>query len=180
MEMVTLWDAWTGRAVKGLPHEGAYHSVAFSPDGRWLVTSTIEEYRFWAVGTWERRRVIRRDWGLAGPVAFSRDGRMLALAHSRYAVRLYDAATFAELARLEALDPRHITWLRFTPAGGLLAATTDHSIQFWDLPAIRIQLRAMGLDWEPPSDSPTSRAGNPATPLRVVVERDGPRGGTAD
>ena len=143
---------WTGQAVKRLPHVGTFHSVAFSPDGRWLVTSTIEEYRFWAVGTWERRQVIRRDWGLAGPVAFSRDGRMLALAHSRYTVRLYDAATFAELARLEALDPRHITWLRFTPAGGLLAATTDHSIQLWDLPAIRNQLRAIGLDWKPPSD----------------------------
>ena len=180
MERVTLWDTRDGREVKRLPHEGAYHSVAFSPDGRWLVTSTIEEYRFWAVGTWERRRVIRRDWGLAGPVAFSRDGRMLALAHSRYAVRLHDAATFAELARLEALDARHITWLRFTPAGGLLAATTDHSIQLWDLPAIRTQLRAIGLDWEPPSDPPASLEGEPPTPLRVVVERDGSSGGAAD
>ena len=177
---VTLWDARTGRAVKSLPHEGAYHSVAFSPDGRWLVTSTIEEYRFWAVGTWERRLVIRRDWGLAGPVAFSRDGRMLALAHSRYAVRLYDAATFAELATLEALDPRHITWICFTHAGGLLAATTDHSIQLWDLPAIRTQLRTMGLDWGPPSDPPASSEGNPPTLLRVVVERDGSSGGSAD
>jgi hypothetical protein len=105
---------------------------------------------------------------------------MLALAHSRYAVRLYDAATLTELARLEALDPRHITWLCFTPAGGLLAATTDHSIQFWDLPAIRIQLRAMGLDWEPPSDPPASLEGEPLTPLRVVVEGDGSSGGAAD
>jgi WD40 repeat protein len=178
--MVTLWDARTGRAVKSLPHEGAYHSVAFSPDGRWLVTSTIEEYRFWAVGTWERRQVIRRDWGLAGPVAFSHDGRMLALAHSRYAIRLYDAATFAELATLEALDPRHITWLCFTPAGGLMAATTDHSIQFWDLPAIRTQLRAIGLDWEPRSDPSASLEGQRSTPLRVVVEGDGSSGGAAD
>jgi WD40 repeat protein len=177
---VRLWDARTGRAEKSLPHEGGYHSVAFSPDGRWLVTSTIEEYRFWAVGTWERRQVIRRDWGLDGPVAFSRDGRLLALAHSRYAVRLYDAASFAELATLEALDPRPITWLCFTPAGGLLVATTDHSIQLWDLPAIRAQLRAMGLDWEPPSDPPASSEGDPPTPLRVVVERDGSAGGTAD
>ena len=145
--MARLWDARTGRAVKSLPHEGVCRSVAFSPDGRWLVTSTIEEYRFWAVGTWERRRVIRRDWGLNGQAAFSRDGRMLALAHSRHAVRLHDAATFAELATLEAPDPRQITWLCFTTTGGLLVATTDHAIRLWDLRAIRTQLRAMGLDW---------------------------------
>jgi WD40 repeat protein len=174
-EMVTLWDARTGRAVKSLPHEGAYHSVAFSPDGRWLVTSTIEEYRFWAVGTWERRRVIRRDWGLDGPVAFSRDGRLLALAHSRHAVRLHDAATFAELATLEAPDPWQITSLCFTPAGGLLVATTDHAIQLWDLPAIRTQLRGMGLDWEPPFDLPTP-SDDSLAPLSVVLERGGPPG----
>jgi WD40 repeat protein len=179
-EVVTLWDARTGRAVKSLPHEGGWHSVAFSPDGRWLVTSTIDEYRFWDVGTWERRRVIRRDSGLIGPAAFSRDGRMLALAYSRYAVRLYDAATVAELATLEAPAPRHITWLCFTPAGSLLVATTDHSIQFWDLPAIRAQLRAMGLDWEPPSGPPVSSEGDPPTRLRVVVESDGSAGGAAD
>jgi WD40 repeat protein len=177
---VRLWDARNGRAEKSLPHEGAYHSVAFSPDGRWLVTSTIEEYRFWAVDAWELRQVIRRDWGLDGPVAFSRDGHMLALAHSRHAVRLHDAATFEELATLEAPDPWQITWLCFTPAGGLLVATTDHAIQLWDLPAIRTQLRAMGLDWEPPSDPPVPSDGDPVTPLRVVLERDGPGGGASD
>jgi serine/threonine protein kinase/WD40 repeat protein len=179
-EEVRLWDARSGTAERILPHEGAYHSVAFSPDGRWLVTSTIEEYRFWAVGTWERCRVIRRDSGLDGPVAFSRDGRILALAHSRHAVRLHDAATLAELATLEAPDPRQITWLCFTRAGGLLVATTDHSIQLWDLPAIRTQLRAMGLDWEPPSDPPGPPDGDPVTPLRVEVERGGPPGATTD
>jgi WD40 repeat protein len=179
-EEVRLWDARSGRAERILPHEGAYHSVAFSPDGRWLVTSTIEEYRFWAVGTWKRRQVIRRDSGLDGPVAFSRDGRILALAHSRHAVRLHDAATLAELATLEAPDSRQITWLCFTPAGDLLVATTDHAIQLWDLPAIRTQLRTMGLDWEPPADPPAPSDGEPVTPLRVVVERGGPPGGAAD
>jgi WD40 repeat protein len=166
--------------VKRLPHVGTFHSVAFSPDGRWLVTSTIEEYRFWAVGTWERRQVLRRDWGIAGEAAFSRDGRILALAHSRHAVRLHDAATLAELATLEAPDPRQITWFCFTPTGGLLVATMGHAIQLWDLPAIRTQLRAMGLDWEPPSSSPTPLVGDPVPPLRVVVERDGSSSGAAD
>jgi serine/threonine protein kinase/WD40 repeat protein len=180
IDAVRLWDVRAGRAVTSLPHEGGYHSVAFSPDGRRLVTSTIEEYRVWAVGTWERRRVIRRDWGLLGSAAFSPDGRIMALAHSRHAVRLHDAATFAELATLEAPDPRHISWLSFTPAGGLLVATTDHAIQLWDLPAIRTQLRTMGLDWEPPADPPPPSGGDPVTPLRVVVERGGAPGGTAD
>ena len=171
--MVTLWDARTGRAVKSLPHEGGYHSVAFSPDGRWLVTSTIEEYRFWAVGTWERRRIIKRDWGLGGPVAFSRDGRMLALAHSRHAVRLHDAATFDELATLETHYPQVVTWLCFTPAGDLLVAA-DHAIQLWDLRAIRTQLRAMGLDWEPSANPPVPSDGDPVTPLRVVLDLNGP------
>jgi hypothetical protein len=38
----------------------------------------------------------------------------------------------------------------------------------------------MGLDWEPPSGPPVPSEGDPLTPLHVVVERDGPPGGTAD
>jgi WD40 repeat protein len=166
--------------VKRLPHEGHYHSLAFSPDGRWLMTSTIEEYRVWAAGTWELRRIIGRDWGLNVPAAFSRDGRMLALAHSRHAVRLHDAATFEELATLQAPDPWQITWLGFTPTGGLLVATTGHAIQFWDLPAIRTQLRVLGLDWEPPVPPRVPPDGDPVRPLRVVLDPGDPSSGAAD
>src|SRR5205823_4551722 len=58
-----VWDARTGAAVKDLdlfePEQGAAWP-AFSPDGRWLVVGTFGEYRFWEVGTWQKKHALPR------------------------------------------------------------------------------------------------------------------------
>ena len=67
-------------------------NVAFSPDGRWLLTGGQSDYRFGRSGSWERGPVIERENpGLFhGPLAFSRDGRSLAIAPSQRNLLLFD------------------------------------------------------------------------------------------
>src|SRR5262249_19613761 len=154
-----------GSVVWERPDGDAY--VAFSPDGRWLVTGTSREFRFWQAGTWRPGlRLARAHVSARGPLAFSRDGSLLAVT-SPSLVRLIDPSSGRELATLTPPGPMTFSWLRFSPDGGRLAAATeDHAIRLWDLGAVRRQLAAMGLDWERTSD-PTPEAPAPPGPIRV-------------
>ncbi|MCU0918325.1 MAG: ECF-type sigma factor [Planctomycetes bacterium] len=76
--------------------------LGFSPDRKWLLTSTNESFQFSKSGTWRpARRIPRADPGFFTPRAFSRDGGMLAIASARYVVELLRLPTFEPLTRLE-------------------------------------------------------------------------------
>jgi WD40 repeat protein len=122
--------------------------VAFSPDAKWLVTGEQDKYRFWQVGSWAPGLVIKRDRlePLPGPVAFSPDKRILAIARSAWTVQLIDLATGREIATLSAPDPQPINSLCFSPDSGQLAvATNNHAIQLWDLRLIQRQLEELNF-----------------------------------
>src|SRR5262249_55058213 len=87
-----VWEAATGRPVRDLQEQDA--CVAFSPDGRWLVTGNEKEYAFWDTTSWPTqpdRKIPRVGTpGAPGPLAFSPDGRLLALARTAREVGLVD------------------------------------------------------------------------------------------
>ena len=171
---VRVWDARSGRLVRSLPgsaDEIVGGSVTFSPDSQWLVVGRQDAYRLWRTDSWEAGPVFLRDkpevpFGFA---AFSQGGRMLALGRSRQHVQLIDMATGQELATLSAPDVAFpiAGHLRFSPDGGRLAAITErHEIRIWDLHALRLRLRQIGLDWEPACPNP---GGPPAGPRPAAL-----------
>jgi WD40 repeat protein len=102
-------------------------------------------------------------------MAFSRDGRLMALARSQWLVSLIDPASGQELARMEHPDPQLVSALAFSPSGTQLAVATEgHVIQLWDLRKLRQQLAALKLDWDQ-APLPPSPEGPSAAPLRVTV-----------
>jgi serine/threonine protein kinase/WD40 repeat protein/tetratricopeptide (TPR) repeat protein len=165
-----LWDVETGRRVRDFP--GMRNAeVGFSPDNRWLVFASAREYLFYRVGSWEPGPRVSRDGAgyQLGPVAFSRDGRTAAIAPSPRVIRLIDPESGREFATLEAPIPDGLKSLCFTPDGDRLLAGTVHGvIQAWDLRRIRDQLRALGLDWDPPADPP--RSADDPKPVEVEVD----------
>jgi WD40 repeat protein/tetratricopeptide (TPR) repeat protein len=168
---IRICETATAKVVDRKPlRDGFSASVAFSPDGKWLVTCDEKEYRSWAVGSWRfRHRRARDNPGEEPPgsMAFTRDGRMLAITHSQQVIKIIDPATGLEFVTLQAPEPLTIGWLCFSPNGSHLAATTtDGLTQLWDLRRIRQQLQAMGLDWpEPPA--PPLEDGGEVNPLRI-------------
>jgi serine/threonine protein kinase/WD40 repeat protein len=146
---VKLWDVPGKKMVRQLLAEEA--GLAFSPDGAWLVTGTAAEYCFWEVRTWQPAfRISRMDASFPGCLAFTRDGKTLALSLSDRAVQLFDVVSRSQLATLTPPEPQMILWLTFDRAGERLAvATQNNFIQLWDLRRIRAQLATIGLDWAP-------------------------------
>jgi WD40 repeat protein len=144
---VRIWNISNDSPVMELPC-GANVNVAFSPDGRWLLTASPVEYRFWDTQTWQRGPSLLREQAgdTEGAMAFSSDGRMLAVVRDRYdSLRLIRLSDFQELATFEAGLP-----LCFNADGSLLATLSEdlQTVLVWDLPLIRRQLAAMNLDWE--------------------------------
>jgi WD40 repeat protein len=155
---VTVWDVATGRS-RTLPGSLPGDHVAFSPDGRWLVVGGAGDYRFYCVGTWQVGPLLPRNPGVltAGPLAFARDGSVLAIARTLTDIQLVDPTTGRALATLQAPEPRQVSWLCFSPDGDRLAVATagDH-VRLWDLGLIHRRLAAMGLDWDHRPDRPAS------------------------
>jgi tetratricopeptide (TPR) repeat protein len=102
--------------------------------------------------------VLDRKWGYLqpfAPLAFSPNGRMLALVRSPQQVQLVDPATGQEYATLTAPDSGTTTWLCFSPDNRwLAAANSNREVHLWDLATVRQQLLDRGLDWDSSRDPP--------------------------
>ena len=153
---IKVWEIPTGKLVKDIP-AGNYSEASFSPDARWLVTTSLTNQRqTWIVGTWQEIPYEKRHGG----GVFSPDGRLLAMTHRagsmvfRQGLELVDTMTGRQLVTLTAADQLPVGQMAFTPDGSQLAVgTTGSGIRLWDLVAIRRQLAEMNLDWNLPEES---------------------------
>ena len=146
---IRIWESGTGDLVKELDIPSSAR-VAFSPDGRYLVTSSQSEHVVWNCGSWTAKYRIakRKDDGDEGPLAFSARGDVLALTDTPRSIQLINPETGRPIAALVPPQREPITSLCFSnDAALLLAGTTVGTVQVWDLAAIREQLSNMGLDW---------------------------------
>ncbi|MCP5525521.1 MAG: hypothetical protein H7A47_01775 [Verrucomicrobiales bacterium] len=122
----------------------------FRPDGAELAVGTATEFLFYDTRTWRRTARLQRDVvnALSGVLAYSADGRRIAVTHGIRQARLLDADTKAVRATLNAPHPERITDLAFSRDARFLAAATDNrEIQLWDLERLQAELGRLGLAW---------------------------------
>ncbi len=168
-----VWRIGDDQRLADLAVEGLVH-VAFSPHGRWLMT-TAAPCKLWSVGDWHEKRKI----GGTG-LCFSADGRHLLVNNGSGVLRLVDTESGRTVAQLESPDSCDVTEASFSPDGARLVVTTQDgwAVHVWDLRAIRRHLVTMGLDWAAPAystDDPAGPGAAPLPPLQVdlgLVARD--------
>jgi WD40 repeat protein len=130
----------------------------FSPNGEWFGLCAAEGFHFYRVGEWNKISFPLPRSSTAtprGPLAFSQDGRMLAVAFSPYVIRLYtfDRPDLREprlLATLTSPDRTPLQLLAFSSDGRRLAAATKNQIvHLWNLASLRDGLTELNLagDW---------------------------------
>ncbi len=149
-DRVKLWNI-AKKEVVGEWILGKQTAVFFSPDSRALIVARGDEFSFWDV---ESRKLIDRlprDVSqFPGWVAFSRDGRLMALEMAPGIIHLKDAVTMRTFAKLEDPHGDRATWQAFTPDGAKLVVVSRFAgaVHIWDLQAIRTRLKELNLDWD--------------------------------
>ena len=118
----------SGHKISNKVHENWVESVAFSPDGRWVVSADSTAI-VWDAAT--GREVARIEHGTSVvDVAFSSDGLWVVSASSDGMVRVWEAATGQEMARVE--HQGSVTAVEFDPDGKqVVSASSDGTISVW-------------------------------------------------
>jgi WD40 repeat protein len=176
-DRVRLWDVGTGQVVREWV-VGKQTSVFFTPDSRALVISRGDEFSFWDVETLQPILRLPRDVAqFPGHVAFSPDGKLMAVEMVPAVIHLKEAATGRTVARLEDPHGDRASWQGFTPDGTQLVVVARHNfaIHVWDLRAIRTRLRDMNLDWDRPEFPPAAAENPAAEPVTIEVVLEPPR-----
>jgi tetratricopeptide (TPR) repeat protein len=154
----------------------AFDSVCFSPDGKWLasgykIATSRQAYIFWHVPTWNPGLVVYGNVLGEAPIAFSPDGRMVALETAPAQVRLLNPASGEEFATLEDPHMHRPRWMAITPDGTrlIISSMSPPNIHVWDLRLLRDQLAEAGLDWNLPP-FPTAASRDAPVPCEIAVE----------
>jgi WD40 repeat protein len=111
---------------------GSQASLAFSPDGKQLVTGTYGVAKVWDVKTGKLLRSLDMGPTQGGLTpTFSPDGKVLAIGNRNTTTRLFDPAT-GKLLR--TLDQEMTQGIAFSPDSKVLAATyVDGTVRLWDV-----------------------------------------------
>lgn len=124
---------FTGEEVSRMTHDDRVTSVAFSPDGRYVVSGSDDSTaRVWQVSTGEEvARMIYERGGWVGAVAFSPDGEYVVSAGWDGSVRVWGASTGKEVARMEHEGP--VIAVAFSPDGKyVVSGSWDGTARVWE------------------------------------------------
>jgi WD40 repeat protein len=127
-------------------------TIAFSPDGKLLASSSSGIVRLWNVATKEVLCVLLGHYRAAKveAIAFSPDGAMVATGSSDSMIGLWNAATGHNLEFLNG-HTSFVSAVAFSPDKRLLASgSSDSTIKLWDVTSVAVdRLRETALAIKP-------------------------------
>jgi WD40 repeat protein len=98
-----VWETETGRLVAELPHPAPVSGVAFSPDGRFLVTGSGDAATIWDLAAQRPLVELLGHSGGVGPVDFSSDGSSIVSGGVDRTVRAWRCEVCAPIDQLLGL-----------------------------------------------------------------------------
>ncbi len=129
-------------------HEGAVIAVAYSPDGKFLLSGGEDQtLKLWDVASGKEVRTFTGHRGTVTSVAFSPGGSLAASGSDDSTVRLWEVASGHELKATESFGWK-VTSVAFSPDGKFVAsAGDDNQVKLWALPKVERVRAFAGHGW---------------------------------
>ncbi|KIM24746.1 hypothetical protein M408DRAFT_49152, partial [Serendipita vermifera MAFF 305830] len=129
-------NSWPALQAIFIGHRNAITSVAFSPDGRQIVSGSLDyTIRVWDAETGERvLGPLPGHSGTVTSVSFSLDGRRIVSGSSDVTIRVWDAKTGEILVGPLEGHNAAVTSVSFSPNGRhLVSGSRDRTVRVWDI-----------------------------------------------
>jgi WD40 repeat protein/class 3 adenylate cyclase len=144
---VRLWDAVSGKELRAVDAGSSAYALAFSPDGRWLVSNNDRRNSLivWDADTLERIGELRGHTHFVQDVAFAPDGKVVTGSFDGTA-KIWDLESGRELATLRG-HTGAVMGVAVSPDGTLVATgSLDGTAKLWNLATGRNVLTLFGHD----------------------------------
>ena len=155
--VMSLWDAQSGMRLRTIGgHIGdtlaarysAGPPMAFSPDGKQIVTASVDDnetIRLWDAASGKEIRAFQGHTLSISSVAFSADGKQVLTGSWDRTARLWDAATGAELRTFYG-HTNQVTSVGFFPDGKrVITGSSDETARIWDTASGEELCRLLGF-----------------------------------
>jgi WD40 repeat protein len=126
-----VWEVGSWKEVAILEHNHSVWAFSFSPDAKFLVTSSIFEAKVWGVRSWNE--IATFNWH---KFSFSPDGKFLASVDRSDTVKVLETENWKEIAALRGHGEivQRAEEVVFSPDGKFLASTIGNkSVKVWEV-----------------------------------------------
>jgi WD40 repeat protein len=137
-KMIKVWDAQTGIQLASFHggREQVIESLAFSPDGKYIVSGWGNHIKIWEIETGSELRTLRGHEGWLTSLAFTRDGKQIVSSSWDGTTKLWDVSRDHEATRLMvAQGALYSISIAFSPDANRMASNTDGMVKVWDIDA---------------------------------------------
>ena len=126
-----VWETSTGNEVVRLNHASYVQSIAFSPDGSYIVSGSGDGMaRLWEAATGKEIARMTHD-GSVNSVSFSPDGRYIVSGSGDGTARVWEATTGKEVSRMT--HDNYINAASFSPDGRyVVSGSRDGTARVWE------------------------------------------------
>jgi WD40 repeat protein len=128
-----------GKAVKAA-HMSLVDSMAYSPDGKWLVSGSFQEIAVWDILTGQLRQRVTGFAHAVVAVAFALDSKLFAVAGGEPTVegeiKVFEVGSWRQVMDLKNGHSDTVYGVCFSPDNKMLAtASADKFIKVWEVPS---------------------------------------------
>jgi WD40 repeat protein len=128
-----------GKSVKAA-HLALVDAMAYSPDGRWLVSGSFQEIAIWDMAAAELSQRVTGFAHAVVAVAFSQDGKLLAAAGGEPTVegeiKVFEAGSWDQIIDIKNGHSDTVYGVCFSPDSKMLAtASADKFVKVWEIPS---------------------------------------------